>query len=826
MTDLRFAFRQLLKNPGFTGVAVLTLALGIGANTAIFQLLNAVRLKALPVSKPQELVEVRTIGGNPGLGISDGDNAEMTYPLWEQIQKHHEPLTQIFAWSVSAVSVGSDVETRNLKCLWTSGDFFSGLGISPFRGRLFNAGDDRRGGGPEGVVLSYSYWQSAFGGDDSALGKPVTLGDRVFQVIGVTPPAFFGLEVGQQFDVALPLSARALWWDNVLDRTDAWWLRVMGRLKPDSTMAEAAAYVKTLSPDLIEATLPVGYGAQTVESYRKFCLSAFPAGTGVSTLRAAYEKSLWLLLGITGLVLVIACVNLANLTLARASARAREIAVRVAVGASRWRLIRQLMTESLLLAGAGALAGACLARLLSHSIVWFLSTQGNQLTINLDTDWRVLLFTSLVAALTGVFFGVAPAIRSSRIAPDVALKSGRGTAGNPERLALQRGLTVLQMAVSLILLSGALLLVRSFWNLTRIHPGFRQEGVFVIYVNFAFMKPDAEARRAFKLGLLEQIRSVPQVDAAAITTHVPVIGGSWTLGAHVTGSAGEKDGWSKVAWVSPDYFKTMGIRILTGRDISTTDTSSSPKVALVNETFVRQWLGGANPIGAQLRTGAEPGYPEATYEIVGVVNDTKYGNLRSEIPPITYAPTTQLPTSDSDTFMAIVVRSSAPLPPVMAAVKARVSVFAPSIRLGTTVLKTSIREGLARERLLAWLSGFFGGLAIVLVMVGLYGLVSYTTLLRRNELGIRLALGAQRSNIVWLVLNQGVGLAVFGVTIGLAGAWALTRLLASLLFELNPMDLATLAVTSILLFLVALFASWLPAQRAAKTNPMNALRYE
>jgi len=827
MSDLRFAVRQLFKNPGFTGVAVLTLALGIGANTAIFQLLNAVRLKSLPVSKPQELVEVRIIGGNPGLGISDGDNAEMTYPLWEQIQKRHDPLTQIFAWSSSELSLGSDVETRMIKCLWTSGEFFSVLGLPPFRGRLFNTGDDRRGAGPEGAVLSYSFWQSAFGGEDSAIGKTVTLGDRVFQVIGVTSPGFFGLEVGKQFDVALPLSTRALWWDNVLDRTDAWWLRVMGRLKPDSTLTQAAAYLKTFGPAIIEATLPVGYGAQTVESYRKFRLSAFPAGTGVSQLRQAYERSLWLLLGISGLVLVIACVNLANLTLARASARAREFAVRLAVGASRWRLIRQLMTESLLLAGAGALTGACLARFLSHSIVWFLSTQGNRLMINLDTDWRVLLFTSLITTLTAVFFGVVPSIRSSRIAPDVALKSGgRGTAGNRERFALQRGLTVLQMAVSLVLLSGALLLVRSFWNLTTMNPGFRQEGVFVTYVDFGFVKPDAEARRVCKLGMLEQIRSVQQVEAAAITTHVPIIGGSWTLGAHVTGSAGEKDGWSKVAWVSPDYFGTMGVPILNGRDISTADTSSSPKVALVNETFVRQWLGGANPIGAHLRTGAEPGYPEATYEIVGIVKDTKYGSLRGEIPPIAYAPTTQLPTSDIGAFAAIVVRSSASLPGVMAAVKARVSGFGPSIRMGMTVLKPAIREGLARERLLAWLSGFFGAVAILLVMVGLYGLISYTTLLRRNELGIRLALGAQRSNILWLVLNQGVGLAVFGVTIGLAGAWALTRLLAGLLFELNPMDLVTLTATSILLFLVALFASWLPAQRAAKTDPMNALRYE
>ncbi len=826
MNDLKFAFRQLLKNPGFTAVAVLTLALGIGANTAIFQLLNAVRLKTLPVSKPQELIEVRIVGGNPGLGISDGANAEMTYPLWEHVQKHREAFSGIFAWGSGELPVNSGVETRMVKTLWASGEFFSVLGVAPVRGRLISTDDDRRGAGPGGVVISYAFWQSEFGGQDSAIGKSLTLGDRVFQIIGVTPPAFFGLEVGKQFDVAVPLSTRAFWWDNVLDRTDAWWLRVMGRLKPGSTLAQAAEYVKTISPGIIESTLPVGYGAGAAETYRKFRLSAFPAGTGVSQLRSDYEKSLWLLLGITGLVLVIACVNLANLTLARASARAREIAVRLAIGASRVRLIRQLLSESLPLAGAGAVAGACLAHFLSRSIVWFLSTQGNPLAIDLDADWRVLAFTSTVAILTCVFFGLTPAIRSSRIAPAAALSAGgRGMAGNRERFALQRGLTVLQMAVSLVLLSGALLLVRSFWNLTTMHPGFRQDGVFVTYVDFARRKLTAEGSEAFKTELLEKLRSIPQVEAAALTTHVPVISGSWTMGVRVTSAQGEKEGWSKVAWVSSDYFKTLEIPILTGRDFSRMDTATSPKVALVNETFVRQWLGGANPIGARVRTGAEPGYPEATYEIVGVVEDTKYGKLRSDIPPITFAPASQHPIPGRS-FVTMVIRSSAPLAGIIAAVKKRVAELDPSIRTGTSVLKTQIREGLARERLLAWLSGFFGVLAVVLVMIGLYGLISYTTLLRRNELGVRLALGAQRGNILWLVLRQGLRLAVVGITTGLIGALVLTRFLSSLLFDVKPIDPATLIATSLLLVAVASLACWLPARRAAKVDPMEALRYE
>jgi hypothetical protein len=316
MNDLRYAFRQLLKHPGYTTVAVLTLALGIGANTAIFQLLNAVRSKSLPVSRPQELIEVRIIGGNPGLGISDGVNAEMTYPLWEQLQKHPESFSGMFAWSTGNLPIGSGVETRIVRSLWTSEEFFSVLGVAPFRGRLFNAEDDRRGAGPGGVVLSHAFWQSEFGGQDSAIEKSITLGDQVFQIIGVTPPAFFGLEVGRRFDVAVPISTRALWWDNVLDRRDAWWLRVMGRLKPGATLAEATGHLKTISPGIIEDTVPTGYGPGARETYRKFRLSAFRAGTGVSQLRDEYVKSLWLLSFIT-------------LT------RRNELGIRLALGARR-----------------------------------------------------------------------------------------------------------------------------------------------------------------------------------------------------------------------------------------------------------------------------------------------------------------------------------------------------------------------------------------------------------------------------------------------------------------------------------------------------------
>src|SRR5438128_294792 len=711
MNDLKFAFRQLLKNPGFTAVAVLTLALGIGANTAIFQLLDAVRLKTLPVSKPHELIEVRIAGGNSGLGISDGANAEMTYPLWEQLQKQRETFTGIFAWGTGELPIGSGVEARGVRTLWTSGEFFSALGVTPHYGRLFNPDDDRRGAGPGGVIISYTFWQSEFGGQDSVIGKSLTLGDRVFQIVGVTSPAFFGLEVGKNFDVALPITTRSFWGENVLDRSDAWWLRVMGRLKPDSTLAQAAEYMKAASPGIIEATVPTGYGPGAGETYRKFRLSAFPAGNGVSQLRSDSERSLWLLLGITGLVLLIACVNLANLTLARVSARAREIAIRLAIGASRARLIRELLSESLLLAGTGAVAGACLAHFLSRSMILFLSTQGNHLNLDLNPDWRVFAFTSSIAILTCVIFGLAPAVRSSRIAPAAALSAGgRGMAGNRERFALQRGLTVLQMAVSLVLFLVAMLLTRSFWNLITLHPGFRQDGVFVTYVSFRHQP--VERRDAVKKELMERIRSVPQVQSAAITSHIPLNGSSWTMGVHVTGSKEVREGSSKITWVSPDFFKTMEIPLLSGRDFNDRDTATSLKVALVNETFLRRYLDNANPIGARVRTGAEPNYPEATYEVIGVVKDTKYSNLRQEIQPIAFAPASQHPNAGD--YVAIVVRSSSSPAGVIAAVKQQVAGMDPLMRVPTSVMKTEVGEGLAREPLMAWLLGFFGAIAVIL----------------------------------------------------------------------------------------------------------------
>src|SRR5262245_26514543 len=421
LQDLRYAGRTLRRSPGFTAVAILSLALGIGANAAIFQLLNAVRLRSLPVANPQELAEVRVAGGNGGYGVQNGVNSELTNALWERIRQRQEAFSGIFAWGNADSSIGRGTEMRRVRSLWVSGDLFPALGVRPIRGRLFTAADDRRGcGSAVGAVISYEFWQSHFGGEDSAVGKALIIREQPFIVIGVTPPEFFGLEVGKNFDVAFPICTRA----GALDRLDFFWLVVMGRLKPGWTLTQASAHLNAISPGIFEETAPPGYSSSDNERYRNFRLTALPAGQGVSQLRTSYGTSLWLLLGITGLVLLIACVNLGNLMLARANAREREIAVRVALGASRGRLIRQTLCESLLLAGSGAALGAGLARLMSRSLISFLTTEGNLLRLDLSSDWRVLVFTASVAVLTCVLFGIAAALRASQVGPVAAVRTG------------------------------------------------------------------------------------------------------------------------------------------------------------------------------------------------------------------------------------------------------------------------------------------------------------------------------------------------------------------------------------------------------------------
>jgi predicted permease len=812
--DIRYALRTLRKSPGFTVTAIVTLALGIGANTAIFMLLDAIRLRSLPVQDPQELAEVRiTDSGHQGMGLNQ-QYGELTRPLWQEIRDHQQFFSGVFAWSVNLRYVGRGSEMRHFHELRVSGDFFRVLGVRPFRGRLLMPEDE--GACPIArAVVSYPYWRSELGGRELSPAIKLVVDNELVEIVGVTPPGFFGMVVGEGFDIAVPFCEPK---DGL--RRDIFEVAVMGRLKPGSTMQHASAEMDALSPGVFEATIPPGRDTRWTEIYKHFRLAAYSASTGVSALRD-YDHSLFLLLGIAGLVLLIACTNLANLMLARASARQREMAVRLALGASRARLIRQLLTESLLLAATGTAMGIALAQSLSRLLVWSFSTDGAEANLQMVTDWRVLLFAAGVAVFTCVIFGIAPAMRATRAEPISAMKAGgRGTTGGRERFSMQRLLVVTQVSVSLVLLVGALLFVRSFRNLMTFDPGMRESGITDVFLGFWQSDLPKERWADFQRELLEEVRSVPGVLNAATTTNTPLLGASWQHGVHI----GAQEGNSKFTWVSPEYFETMGIPIIQGRSFTQNDSASSPRVALVNETFVRRYLNGANPIGQTLRTSPEPDYPATVYEIVGVIPDTKYNDLRGQSPPMAFAPASQFPGQGPAT--SIMIYSKLPPAAVAAAAKRVIAEKHPDVVTSFADFQKEIRDGLVEERLMATLSGFFGVLAMLLAVVGLYGVISYIVAMRRNEIGIRMALGASRGDVIGIIVRQTLVLLALGVGVGVVLALAAVRSAGSLLFGLQPNDPLTFVAAVGLLMTIALLASFLPARRASRVDPMVALRYE
>jgi len=820
--DARYGLRVLRRTPVFATVAIVSLALGIGANAAIFQLIDTVRFRSLPIADPQSLVEVRADGVN-GFGISADFNAEMTYPLWEQIRDHQTAFASMLAWGNAQVLVGRSGDARPARGLWVSGDFFRVLGVTPARGRLFTDADDRRGCGAEAAVVSDAFWRSHLGGRETAIGSTLIIVDQPFTVIGVTPPAFTGLEVGQSFDIGLPLCSAALWSDS-LDRRDLWWLTVMGRLKPDWTIPRANEYMRALSPGLLDATVPPGYGAEPTARYRAFRFGVVPAGRGVSRLRGTYGGVLSLLFGLTGLVLLMTCANLATLTLARASAREQEIAVRVATGASRSRVVSQVLVESLLVTVGGAALALPVALLSGRALVAFLETSATPVVLNLTADWRLISFVAATAVFTSLLFGLVPALRVSFIDPIVAMRqSSRGLTVDRRRARFQRGLVVGQIAVSLVLVVSALLFVGSFRNLARVDTGFAQDGTLAVtFLDRQATASSIERRIAFQKQMTDEIRSVPGVAAAASSTQILLSGSSWFHFFRLPSLAGNEQRAARFTYVSPGYFETLEIPILSGRDFQDLDNAGSRRVTLVNESFVRNQLGGRNPIGVTLRTIAEAGYPETTYEIIGVVGNTKYSDLREEMPPIAFVPMAQNP--GLVPWAPVIVRTGMPLAGITAAIGERVKKLDPAIAIQFTELKSQIRDRLVAERTTAWLAGAFGVLAIVMVTVGLYGIIAYLVVSRRHEIGIRLSLGSTRTQIVMLVLRDSLWLLALGLLIGLPLAAAAMRGASTLLFGLSPTDLTTMLGAAGLLAAAAGLAGSIPAWRAARVDPQAALR--
>lgn len=825
--NFRYGARVLRLNPGFAAIAILSLALGTGANTAIFQLVDALRLRTIPVAHPEQLASVRIANRTWTSGSVNGRYAWITNPQWEQIRDHQQVFSSMFAWEGEDFNLAQGGEVRMALGLWVSGDFFRTLEVPAMIGRTLSAQDDTRGCGSPPAVISYEFWQREYGGKADVLGRVISLDDHAFEIAGVTPASFFGVEVGRYFDVAIPLCAEPLTRgeNSMLNMKHGYWLAAMGRLKPGVTLARANAQMAAISPAVLEATIPEVYSPAVAKKYLQYKFGAFPASTGFSNLRSGYDAPLWILMAIAGFVLLIACANIANLLLARANAREREITVRLTLGASRMRLVRQLLAESLLLGVAGAFLGAVLAQWISRFLVAFISNSSDRYFVDLAPDWRVLGFMLGIALLTSLLFGLAPAYRATRIAPAAALRAaGRSVMGGREKFSLRRGLVISQVAFSLVLLVGATLFVRSLRNLLTMDAGFRQTGILEADLDFSRLRVPVNQRQQYKLALIDRIKAIPGVEGAADASIVPISGNGWNENLLFNGVKPSNQRAVDFSQVSPGYFQMMAIPMLAGRDFDERDTANSPKVAIVNESCAKKYFSDTSPIGKTFQIDDYVGRARPVYQIVGLVRDSKYRDLRDDFQPQIFVTTSQ--DDRPDQGAQILIYSNLPAGTVTSAVKTALEQTSPGIEMQFSVMRTNIRDSLLRERLMATLSGFFGALALLLAMIGLFGVVSQSVVQRTSEIGLRMALGAQRLDIVRMILGESSLMLAVGLAIGIGLALALGTTAGALLFNLKPHDPATLALSAAVLAAVAILASYLPARRAARLDPMAALRDE
>ncbi len=814
MQDVRYAIRALRTSPGFAAVAILSLALGIGANTAIFSLIDSVILKTLPVSHPEQLLQV-TIG----------ESQFFTNPIWEQLRDRQDAFSGIFAYGFGRFNLVAGGEARYAQGAYMSGQFFDTLGLRAIIGRDFTTADDRRGC-PGTAVLSYSFWRTEYSGRTNVVGKTISLDNHAFEILGVLGPGFTGIDVGRDSALYIPLCAEKIirGENTILDRRELVWLRIIGRPKPGISAAQVQARLRTLASPIFEATIPPEWKQGQQERYRKRTFNTQMAANGLSYVRGQYRQALLVLLAIAGMVLLIACANVANLLLARNAARQREIAIRMALGSGRWRLIRQLLTESLLLSLTGAALGVLFAHWGARLLLGFLSLNHNNVFLDLSIDYRVLAFTTGVAILTGLLFGLAPAWKGTRVDPQSAMKANaRGTIEGA-KFGLGKALVVLQVALSLLLVVGAGLMLSTFFRLETLDPGFERDHVLLVTVDLPNGRYSPARRGAIFREMLERLRALTGVNSASASGQTPIDGSVDARYLQFDGytSKGPHEVYDNS--VSDRFFQTLGTDLLAGRDFNSHDTPESPKVAIVNQTLAKKFFAGQNPIGSHFRVeeGNKLGEP---VEIVGVVKDAKYIKLGEENRPITYLPASQ--NADPDQSITFELRANAGAPTrLISAAKSSIAEVNRDASLNFTTLALQVDESLSRERLLATLSGFFGGLALLLAMIGLYGVMSYNLTRRRNEIGIRMALGAEPGRVLRMVMGEVAVLIVVGLAFGLAVALAATRLVASFLYGLTPRDPLTLSLAVVLLAGVACLAGYLQAHRASRLEPLTALREE
>ncbi len=818
--SLRYTLRVLAKNPGFTTVAILSLALGIGANTAIFTLINVLILRDLPVRQPERLVYLSA--------VRQGSKITLSYPIFREIERGQRVFSGLIGWGGNWMP---NVEVNGVlsrdRVLSVTGNCYSELGAAPFLGRLLTPEDESLSGGANSqvAVIGYEFWQRRFGGALDVVGKQIRIEGHPFTIIGLTRKWFTGLTTGEPPEITVPLTAMPLIQSGEfeLESRSLLWLHPIGRLKDGVTLEQARAQLQSFWPDVLLATASTQTPGLRRQTFLSMGLDVSSAEKGFAGgLRTQFARPLYVLAGIVGLILLVACVNLANLMLARAAARRHEMSVRVAIGASRWSLAQQVLTESLSLSLAGALLGLAFAYWGSRLLV-LLMTQGNQVPVSLDLspDLRILSLTISVAILTGVLFGLAPAWRSSREDPASVLQQNvRSLSGGANKLS--KALIITQVALSLVLLLGAGLFVRSFQRLRAVDLGFKQSSLLQIRLNPKPGGYDKLDMGSYHKQLVQRIASIPGVSSVGFADFSIPSSQAW----HETVSSSPADPNTGIhfiadgATVSPGFFHMLGIPLLRGRDFDETEDQRHPHVAIVSSSLAERLFPNGDAIGKTIRFGFMPEYQNM--EIIGIAGNARIFELRNAAGPVVYFSDLQTPSQWGN----LIVRTNESPEALKKTVGHEIESLGHEYALSTKTIPQVISQELVEEHVTAMLSGFFAALALLLASIGLYGLMSYTVTRRTREIGIRVAVGAQRENVLWLVLRETLTLALLGIAIGIPSALVATRLIATMLFGVSPTDVPTITAVSLLLLLVALFAGYLPARRASAIDPIVALRAE